>query len=165
MAFRSSSQMADITKPKHIPHIPCNNVSMMTPNISPLHVISNTRIMKISTSAVWPHITTNWVTTCEKRISKGVTPATHDRSRSPYKHKSRHFKNCLKYANIAYHRMCYGFNISHLCSFDDQCRRCQCDSQEKDDSTEEEFYIINLWNSALFAVCLTSKLHQVLRNL
>lgn len=85
MAFRSNSQMADITKPKHIPHMPCNNVNIITPTISPLHVTSNTRIMKISTRAVWPHITTNWVTTCENRISNGVTPATHDRSSKPCK--------------------------------------------------------------------------------
>lgn len=37
----------------------------------------------MSTRAVWPHITTNCVITCENKISVGVTPATHERSRRP----------------------------------------------------------------------------------
>lgn len=37
----------------------------------------------MSTRAVCPHMTTNCVTTCENRISKGVTPATHDLSNKP----------------------------------------------------------------------------------
>jgi hypothetical protein len=61
--------------PKHIPQSPWRIVRITAENTSPLHSTPNTRIMKMSTSAVWPHITTNWVITCENRISNGVTPA------------------------------------------------------------------------------------------
>ncbi|VEN54402.1 unnamed protein product [Callosobruchus maculatus] len=74
MALRSSSQMAEMTNPKHIPHSPCRIVRIITKMMSPWHCTLNTRIMKISTNVVWPHITTNWVTTWENRISPGDTP-------------------------------------------------------------------------------------------
>lgn len=60
--------------PKHIPHKPCRMVRIMTKFISPLHSTWNTTIINMSTSAVWPHITTNWVITCENNTSNGVTP-------------------------------------------------------------------------------------------
>lgn len=83
MAFLSSSHMAEMTKPKHMPHKPCSKVMTITQKMSPLHVTPKTRIMKMSTRAVWPHITTNCVITCENRISPGDTPATQERSNSP----------------------------------------------------------------------------------
>lgn len=83
MAFRSSSQIAEMTKPKHMPHKPWRMVRMITRKMSPLFVTPKTTIMNRRTSAVCPHMTTNCVTTCEKRISNGVTPATHERSRRP----------------------------------------------------------------------------------
>lgn len=72
-----------IALPKHMPQSPWSIVNMMTQPIGPSHSTSNTRIMKISTRAVWPHITTNCVTTWENRISLGDTPATQLRSRRP----------------------------------------------------------------------------------
>lgn len=72
-----------IALPKHMPQSPWSIVSIMTQLISPLHSTSNTRIMKINTRAVWPHITTNCVTTWENKISPGDTPATQLRSRRP----------------------------------------------------------------------------------
>lgn len=83
MAFRSSSQIAEMTKPKHMPHKPWRMVRMITRKMSPLFVTPKTTIINRRTSAVCPHMTTNCVTTCEKRISNGVTPATHERSRRP----------------------------------------------------------------------------------
>nr|CAI5824807.1 unnamed protein product [Callosobruchus analis] len=52
MAFLSSSQMAEMTNPKHIPHSPCRIVRMITRMISPWHCTLNTRIMKINTKVV-----------------------------------------------------------------------------------------------------------------
>lgn len=72
-----------IVSPKHMPQSPWSIVNMMTQPISPLHSTSNTRIMKINTRAVWPHITTNCVITWENKISAGDTPATQLRSRRP----------------------------------------------------------------------------------
>lgn len=66
--------------PKHMPQSPWRIVRMITQPMSPLHSTPNTRIMKINTRAVWPHITTNCVTTWENRISPGDTPATQLRS-------------------------------------------------------------------------------------
>lgn len=69
--------------PKHMPQSPWRIVSMITQPMSPLHSTPNTSIMKINTRAVWPHITTNCVTTWENRISPGDTPATQLRSSRP----------------------------------------------------------------------------------
>lgn len=69
--------------PKHMPHNPCRIVSMITQPISPLHCTPKTRIIKMSTKVVWPHITTNCVTTWENRISPGETPATQLLSSRP----------------------------------------------------------------------------------
>ncbi len=67
-------KMVDKSVPKHMPHKPCSSVRMITKTISPLHSTWNTTIMNISTKAVWPHMTTNWVMTWENRTSNGVTP-------------------------------------------------------------------------------------------
>lgn len=72
-----------VISPKHMPHSPWSIVSMMTQPMSPLHSTLNTKIMKINTRAVWPHITTNCVITWENKISAGDTPATQLRSRRP----------------------------------------------------------------------------------
>lgn len=66
-----------------MPQSPWSIVSIITQPMSPLHSTPNTKIMKISTNAVWPHITTNCVTTWENSISPGVTPATQLRSNKP----------------------------------------------------------------------------------
>lgn len=102
---------------------------MTTETIFPLHVTPNTKIININTRAVCPHITTNCVTTCEKRISPGDTPATQDRSSNPYEKEK-------KYEFFAYFEQ----NLVHstyLCSFNDQCRRCQRYRQKENNSKSE----------------------------
>lgn len=79
----ASQRVISFSLPKHMPQSPWRIVSMITQPMSPLHSTPNTRIMKINTRAVCPHITTNCVTTWEKRISPGDTPATQLRSSRP----------------------------------------------------------------------------------
>jgi hypothetical protein len=60
--------------PKHIPHSPLSIVRMITHKRDPAQKILNTAKEKTSTITVCIVITTNCVTTCENRISGGVTP-------------------------------------------------------------------------------------------
>jgi len=57
-----------------MPHNPLSIVRMITHKREPLQRISNTAKEKTRTITVCTIITTNCVTTCEKRISGGVTP-------------------------------------------------------------------------------------------
>lgn len=66
-----------------MPHNPVSNTSRITHSSSPFSVNSNTEKLKIKTSVVWKHITRNWVTTCENKISTPVTPDTKHLSKMP----------------------------------------------------------------------------------
>lgn len=66
-----------------MPHSPVNTVSRITHVISPLSVSPKMEKLKIRTKNAWPHMMTNCVETCEKRISMGVMPQTRQRSSIP----------------------------------------------------------------------------------
>lgn len=51
--------------------------------MSPLSVKPNKEKLNSKTNVVWPHIITNWVTTCEKSSSIPVIPHTRQRSSIP----------------------------------------------------------------------------------
>lgn len=69
--------------PKHIPHNPVRMVSRMTQPIFPCRVNPNIEKLNIRTNVVWPDMITNWVATCENRISMPVTPDTRHLSNMP----------------------------------------------------------------------------------
>lgn len=69
--------------PKHIPHNPVRMVSKMTHVMLPCSVNPNIEKLKIKTNVVWPLIITNWVTTCENKISMPVMPHTKHLSSMP----------------------------------------------------------------------------------
>lgn len=69
--------------PKLIPHNPVKTVKRLTQNKSPWIVKLNMAKENKRTKIVWPHITTNWVITCENNTSVPVMPETNDRSNIP----------------------------------------------------------------------------------
>lgn len=66
-----------------MPQRPWRIVKTITQPTCPWHSTVKATSMTISTNAVWPHITTNWVITWEKMISAGKTPATQLLSKRP----------------------------------------------------------------------------------
>lgn len=66
-----------------MPHNPVKMVNKMTQMISPSNVKPKMEKLNSNTKVVWPHMITNWVATCDNKISMPVIPETRQRSSMP----------------------------------------------------------------------------------